>query len=218
MRLVVLVVLVNFMAGCSWLVHDRTNDYLKSEIQPNIVVPKDVALINLTPRLAIPDVKPVVLPEEFEVPRPAKVLLESEQDESINLASLNGKDLEVELVKDGNGTPILRLNVVFARAWSEIGDALNVLDISISDLNRSVGTYYIEVIDTEVVNEVGFWGSLFGSEPEVVQKPLQLKVNRARSGVYVAVHIDQDNLAEDDEAKALLSRLQKSLQEKNESK
>lgn len=218
MRLVVLVVLVNFMAGCSWLVHDRTNDYLESEIQPNIVVPKDVALINLTPRLAIPDVKAVVLPKEFEVPRPAKVLLESEQDESVNLASLSGKALEVELVKDGNGTPILRLSVVFARAWSEIGDALKVLDISISDLNRSVGTYYIEVVDTEVVNEVGFWGNLFGSEPEVVQKPLQLKVNRARSGVYVAVHIDQDNLAEDDEAKALLSRLQKSLQEKNESK
>jgi outer membrane protein assembly factor BamC len=215
MRLVVLIVLVNLMTGCSWLVHDRTNDYLKSEIQGNISVPKDVARVTLTPRLAIPDVKVVALPEEFIVPRPASMLIEAKEEDTVSLASLSSKDLEAELVKDGNGTPILRLNVAFARAWSEIGSALKVSEVSVTDLNRSVGTYYIEVIDTEVVSEVGFWAGLFGSEPEVVQKPLQLKVNRARSGVYVAVHIDQDNLAEDEDAKALLSRLQGTLLESN---
>ena len=218
MRLVVLMVMANVVTGCSWLVHDRTNDYLKSEIQPNIVVPKDVALVTLTPRLAIPDVKPVELPEEFEVPRPAKVAVADEPEQELSLASLNSKTLETELVKDGNGTPILRLNVAFARAWSEIGDALKVAEISISDLNRSVGTYYIEVADSEAVQEPGFWASLFGSEAEVIKKPLQIKVNRARSGVYVAVHVDQDNLAEDEEAKSLLSNLQKTLQESNKVK
>lgn len=213
MRLVVLMVMAYAISGCSWLVHDRTNDYLKAEIHPNIVVPKDVALIKLTPRLAIPDVDQKPLPEEFEVPRPEKIkVLVDAKDDSL-LASKTTQNVIAELVKDGNGTPILRLNVSFAQAWSELAETIKLSDIPITDLNRSVGTYYVEVVDGDEVVEPGFWGSLFGAESEPVKKALQLKVNRARSGVYVAVHIDQDNLAEDDEAKALLSKLQQTLQE-----
>jgi outer membrane protein assembly factor BamC len=217
MRLVVLAVMAYAITGCSWLVHDRSNDYLKAEIQPNIVVPKNVALINLTPRLAIPDVKATPLPEEFTVPRPGKLLIENDTSDSENLASQNTGKLETELVKDGNGTPILRLNVPFARAWSEIGEAVKRAEITIVDLNRSVGTYFIEITDTFSDSEpVGFWAGLFGSEPEAIKKSLEIKVNRARSGVYVAVHIDQDNLAEDADAKALLLTLQEKLQAPDE--
>lgn len=213
MRLVILMVMAYAISGCSWLVHDRTNDYLKAEIHPNIVVPKDVALVKLTPRLAIPDVDQKPLPEEFEVPRPEKIkVLADAKDDSV-LASKATKNVTAELLKDGNGTPILRLNVNFAQAWSELAETIKLSNISITDLNRSVGTYYVEVVDSNEFVEPGFWGSLFGVESEPVKKALQLKVNRARSGVYVAVHIDQDNLAEDDEARALLSKLQATLQE-----
>jgi outer membrane protein assembly factor BamC len=214
MRLVVLTVMAYAVTGCSWLIHDRTNDYLEIEIQPNIVVPAEVASIQLTPRLAIPDVQPKVLPEEFVVPRPKALVLEGNKESDLPLASENAADLEVELVKDGNGSPILRLNVEYARAWSEIGEALKQAEINIVDLNRSAGTYYIEVADTLAKAEpVGFWAGLFGSKPESVKKALEVKVNRARSGVYVAIHIDQENLADDADAKALLLRLQKHLQE-----
>lgn len=214
MRLVVLTVMAYAVTGCSWLIHDRTNDYLEIEIQPNIVVPAEVASIQLTPRLAIPDVQPKVLPEEFVVPRPKALVLEGNKESDLPLASENAADLEVELVKDGNGSPILRLNVEYARAWSEIGEALKQAEINIVDLNRSAGTYYIEVADTLAKAEpVGFWSGLFGSKPESVKKALEVKVNRARSGVYVAIHIDQENLADDADAKALLLRLQKHLQE-----
>jgi outer membrane protein assembly factor BamC len=202
------------ITGCSWLVHDRSDDYLTAEIQPNIVVPKDVALIKLTPRLAIPDVKVEPLPEEFTVPRPSKLVVDSNDSDTEILASQNTEKLTSELVKDGSGTPILRLNVPFARAWSEIGEAVKRSEIDIVDLNRSVGTYFIEMTDTSADAEpVGFWAGLFGSGPEAVKKSLEIKVNRARSGVYVAVHIDQDNLADDADAKALLLKLQEKLQE-----
>lgn len=212
MRLVVLMLVATATSGCSWLVHDRTNDYLKSEIQPNISVPADVAQIRLTPRLAIPDVKTATLAKEFVVPRPEKLVVDKVSD-SVSLTELNKSKLEAELVKDGNGTPILRLNVAFARAWSELGEAIKKSDIHITDLNRSVGTYYIEILDTETVVEVGFWAGLFGGKPDAVKKALQLKVNQARSGVYVAVHIDQENLAKDDDAKSLLNRLKQALQD-----
>lgn len=213
MRLVVLMVMTSVMTGCSWLVHDRTNDYLKAEIQPNISVPKDVANVRLTPRLSIPDVAGnESLPKEFKVPRPEKLIVEDVADDVL-LASDNNEAISAELVRDGNGTPILRLNVSFARAWSDVGEAIKRLDIKITDLNRSVGTYYIEIIDTAVIVEPGFWAGLFGGKSEATKKPLELKVNRARSGVYVAVHVDQDTLAEDSDAKSLLLKLQEKLED-----
>jgi outer membrane protein assembly factor BamC len=214
MRLVALTVMAYAITGCSWLIHDRSNDYLEIEIQPNIVVPTDVALVTLSPRLAIPDVKAKILPEKFVVPRPKALVLDGNEQSDQPLASENVVELEVELVKDGNGSTILRLNVAYARAWSEIGEALKQTDTTVVDLNRSIGTYYIEVVDTSAeVETVGFWSGLFGAELEIVKKPLEIKVNRARSGVYVAIHIDQENLASDADAKPLLLSLQKKLEE-----
>ena len=194
-------------SGCSWLVHDRDDDYLASEIKPAIKVPSDLARVQLKPQLPIPDVKSkAALAEEFELPRPAPLVIE-DQEETASLAEDQSQTLTANLVKDGNGTPILRLNVGFARAWASLGESLKKSEIDITDLNRSIGTYYIELIDESAQPEQGFWASLFGSEPEAVKLPFQVKLNRARSGVYVALHVDQDNLAEDAEANRVLTIL-----------
>ncbi|MEY8205682.1 MAG: outer membrane protein assembly factor BamC [Bermanella sp.] len=210
MRLIGLFVLMLSMSGCSWLFYDRDNDYLQSEIRPNIKVPKAVASVSLTPQLAIPAVKATPLPEEFSLPRPRALLVEEEQD-STQLTELQDHALEANLLKDGNGTPILRLNVSFARAWAALGGSLKSADISITDLNRSIGTYYIELVVEGVEVKPGFWASLFGAKVEVETLPLQVKVNRARSGVYIAVHKDLENLAEDQQAQDLLTRIQETL-------
>lgn len=210
MRLIGLFVLMFSMGGCSWLVNDHDNDYLQSEVQPNIKVPKSVASINLTPQLTIPSVEMKLLPKEFVLPRP-KALVVPEDEESTQLTDLQDQELEANLLKDGNGTPILRLNVPFARAWSAVGDSLKGASIDITDLNRSIGTYYIELVEEGVEVEPGFWASLFGSKAEVVKLPLQVKVNRARSGVYIAVHKDLESLAEDQQAQDLLTRIKEKL-------
>jgi outer membrane protein assembly factor BamC len=199
------------MTGCSWLFHDRTNDYLQSEIQAPIQIPKDVALLSIKPQLPIPSVaNKDELPKEFVLPRPERLtMIEDKVD--VSLSEVSNKQLETELVKDGNGTPILRLNVGFARAWSELGESIKKSSVKITDLNRSIGTYYIEVEDSDAVVEQGFWASLFGSEPEKVMLSYQVKLNQARSGVYVAIHLDQDNLADDDIAKTLLESIQKNI-------
>ena len=210
MRLIGLFVLMLSMSGCSWLFYDHDNDYLLSEIQQNIKVPKSVASVSLKPQLPIPDVKVTDLPEEFSLPRP-RALVISEEQESTQLTELQDQKLEANLLKDGNGTPILRLNVSFARAGAAVGDSRKRADITISDLNRSIGTYYIELTAESVEVEPGFWASLFGSKVEVEKLPLQVKVNRARSGVYIAVHKDLDNLAEDQQAQDLLTRIKEKL-------
>lgn len=211
MRLAVLLVSMFAMTGCSWLFHDRTNDYLQSEIQVPIQIPKDVALLSIKPQLPIPSVaNKTELPKEFVLPRPERLaMIEDKVD--VSLSEVSNKQLETELVKDGNGTPILRLNVGFARAWSELGESIKKSSVRITDLNRSIGTYYIEVEDSDAVVEQGFWASLFGSEPEKVMLAYQVKLNQARSGVYIAIHLDQDNLADDDIAKTLLESIQKNI-------
>lgn len=212
MRLGVLLALFLALNGCSWLFHDRSNDYLSSEIQPSIQVPSDVAKVTLTPQLPIPDVKGKVEAEEFVLPRPKPLVLADQgEPTSASLAELSQVKLETNLLKDGNGTPILRLNIEFARAWSELGEALKKADIHIVDLNRSIGTYYIELVKPGNPDDVGFWAGLFGGEPEPIKIPLQVKLNQARTGVYVAIHKDAENLAEDEQAQSLLENIQDKL-------
>ncbi len=212
MRLVGLLISLSLLSGCSWLFYDHDNDYLQSEEQANITVPKRVATLEFKPRFPIPKAKDEKLAEEFVLPRPNPLkAFEDEEQKGAQLTDLQDKDLESNLLKDGNGTPILRLNVGFARAWSAVGEALKVADIHMSDLNRSVGTYYIELKGDSSAVEQGFWSGLFGSEPEAEVIALQVKVNRARSGVYIAIHEDQDNLASDEQARDLLTRIKEHL-------
>jgi len=211
MKIVLALVAVSLLSGCSWLFHDRTNDYLQAKEQPVIEVPKEVALVALKPQMVIPSVKnQEALPEAFELPRPGKLEI-VEEDESASLVEVSNQPLVSELEKDGNGTPILRLNVKFPRAWAAIGESIKQTDIDVSDLNRSIGTYYIQVEDKEAVVEQGFWASLFGSEPEKVMVDYLIKVNRARSGVYVSIQKDAETLADESIANLLLGQIQENL-------
>lgn len=212
MRKILMAVLLLPMAGCSWLFHDRSNDYLQAEQQPTINVPKDVASVNLEPQMPIPEISNQKdLPEEFSVPRPTPLVLEDEDASQTSLKEVASVDIRAELVKDGNGTPILRLNIEFARAWSELGEAIKQTDMAITDLNRSIGTYYVNVKNPDKTEEPGFWAGLFGADPEVVTESYEIKLNRARSGVYIAIHESQDILADEASARSLLKRIQDKL-------
>lgn len=200
------VVVLSFgMSGCSWLFHDHAEDYLEAKEHPTLKVPAEYGEIKFKPQMSIPKIdQEFVAPEEFIVPRPDKLVIE-EREESTSLAKVKSNKLDPQLLKDGNGTPILRLGVAFPRAWSALGESLKKADITVSDLNRSIGTYYIEILQP-VEDEGGFWSWLFGApNPEV--RTLEVKLNRARSGVYVAVHTDADTLADEEEARKLLQKI-----------
>ncbi len=193
------------MSGCSWLFHDHADDYLEAKEYPTLKVPAEYGEVTFKPQMSIPKVdQAFVAPEEFVVPRPDKLVIE-EREESTSLAKVKNTKLDPQLLKDGNGTPILRLGVAFPRAWSALGEALKKADITVSDLNRSIGTYYIETM-LPVEDEGGFWSWLFGApDPEI--RTLEVKLNRARSGVYVAIHTDADTLADEEETRQLLQNI-----------
>lgn len=209
MRLISLVVISFFLSGCSWLFHDHANDYLEAESTPAIKLPPEYEKPSHSSTMMIPTVKaPFIAQEEFVVPRPEKLLIE-EEEQSTSLTKIQSTEIEPQLVKDGNGTPILRMGVGFPRAWAALGEALKLSDIEVTDLNRSIGTYYIETLE-EPEEEAGSWSWLVG-EPEPELKILEVKLNRARSGVYVAIHEDADTLASDSKANELLIQIAKNL-------
>ncbi len=199
------------LSGCS-LFDDHAEDYLQAEQVDDIVLPADMQKVAIKERLVVPvAAQPENLSEEYEAPRPEPLNVtrmkkdQSEEDKQSWASQVNAR-----LVTDGNGSPILRLDVEFPQAWSQVGMALRAKKISIEDLDRSVGTYYVILKDAPEKESSEGW---FSDD----KKPLyEVKVNRARSGVYVALHQDADNLADNEYARGFLESLKPAIENPQE--
>ncbi len=99
------------------------------------------------------------------------------------------------MTRDGNGYPVLMMQMDLNRAWIEVGSAIKKAKLAQSDLNLSLGIYYIEV---DVEGE---------DEPLVYE----VKLISAENGVQVAVQVDDDTLAPIDVSDKLLSAISKQL-------
>jgi outer membrane protein assembly factor BamC len=116
------------------------------------------------------------------------------------------------LDRDGAGTQVLRLNGYFALAWTSVAEALAESDYTLTDLNRSTGTYYITIFDPAAeLPEKSFWQWLTNSDELGVEVDYLLKMNRSRQGVYLSLQKDIETLAEDTLAVSFLTDLQKIL-------
>lgn len=99
------------------------------------------------------------------------------------------------MTRDGNGYPVLMMQMDLNRAWIEVGSAIKKAKLEQSDLNLSLGIYYIEV-DVE------------GEDDPLV---FEIKLISAENGVQVAVQVDDDTLAPIDVSDKLLSAISKKL-------
>lgn len=119
-------------------------------------------------------------------------------------ASVLSQDLRVlpkyTMTRDGNGYPILVINLDFNRAWLSIGQALERSRIGVTDLDRTLGIYYLA--ETAVV-EV---------DDEEDERELQLRLISSESGIQVSVQVDDDTLAPEQQSAHILNRIRESLQ------
>lgn len=200
------------LPGCS-LFSDNAQDYLQAESKPDIVLPADIQQLELEEKWVVPQAaQPENLPETFEPPRPVALNVAAMQvDKEEEHPDTWSKKVNTRLVKDGNGSPILRLDVGFPQAWARVGEALKQRKVVIEDLDRSVGTYYV-LLNDELTSsdEQDSWFA----EPS--NFAYEVKVNRARSGVYVALHENADNLADNDFARDFLEALQSAITDDEE--
>ncbi len=143
-----------------------------------------------------------------------------EQGGSVSLLAARDYDApsRVSLSADGNGNPVLNLGADFDRAWSGVGRALELADIRVDDLNRSLGVYYINLAEGAQKRDEkpGFFGRLFGSEPskeeiEARAERYQVRLTTVGDSVQVTVDKDLNTVAPSDTARRILSLLQDNL-------
>jgi len=215
LKLTAAVFTVSLLSGCSLFgdtFDDRAENYLTTEELPVIQLADDSPELAFRDANVIPElpVEPQQ-PESFETPRPL-VFVAQVNDETVvtSLAQYRSEALNPRLDKDGAGTEILRLDLGFAASWAAVTEAIAASDLKLTDLNRSTGTYYLELNKTEVVDERSWWDKLWGEEL-VITATYLLKMNRSRQGVYLSLLTDADNLAEAEQTSRVLAEIENQL-------
>lgn len=221
-RAVFLLLVVN-LSGCSAIFgdtfHDRAQGYLTSKPQDRMQPVAGQAELPIQdayviPEMTQPAVSAIQLDEDgdFVVPKPQTLVVVAEEDDSTSLAELQEAILNPRLERDGAGTQVLRLNGHFALAWTSVAEALAASDYTLTDLNRSTGTYYITIFDPAAEQpEKSFWQWLTNSNELGAEVDYILKMNRSRLGVYLSLQKDLETLADDALAVSFLTDLQKIL-------
>lgn len=143
----------------------------------------------------------------------------AEQGGSVSLLAARDFDApsRVTLSEDGSGNPILNLGADFDRSWSSVGRALEVADVRVDDINRSLGVYYINLAEgAEKDKEPGFFSRLWGSAPskeeiEARADRYQVRLTRVGDSVQVTVEKDINTVAPADVARRVLGLIQENL-------
>lgn len=95
---------------------------------------------------------------------------------------------------DPSGQPVLLLNLDFDRAWASVSQALDNAEVSVTDLNRSEGVFYVELPQEILTGEPvkrGFFGLRRGGN----LLPLQILVVPADAGGYQVSAVDAEAVA-----------------------
>ncbi len=144
----------------------------------------------------------------------------AEQGGSVSLLAARDFDApnRVSLSEDGNGNPVLSLGADFDRAWSGVGRSLEMADVRIDDINRSLGVYYINLAERaqKPDDKPGFFGKVFGSEPskeeiEARAERYQVRLSTVGDSVQVTVEKDLNTIAPADVARKVLDLIQENL-------
>lgn len=211
-----LVILLN---GCTAIFgdtfHDRAQDYLIAEKQPAmtpIAGQPDLPIqdMYMIPAITQTAASAVKLDEDgdFVVPQPVMLTVAEDQQEITSLSQMQDTGLNPRLERDGAGTQVLRLEGQFGVAWIAVSEAITESPYTLTDLNRSTGTYYITIFDPEAEQpEKSFWQWLTNSSEKGVEVAYLVKMNRSRLGVYLSLQEDLETLADDDLSQRFLTDL-----------
>lgn len=119
-------------------------------------------------------------------------------------ASVLSQDMRVvpkyTMTRDGNDYPILVVNLDFNHAWLSVGQALAKAEVGVTDLDRTLGIYYLAEKATVMEDD------------DEVEKELQLRLISSESGIQVAVQVDDDTLAPQQQSARILNRIREALE------
>lgn len=205
MRLLLLAGVVLALSGCSLIagergpLRDRSADYLRATPSPPLVYPEGLTALPARELYPVPALERRRLPADGKVEVPLPPQLVTLQPAGPGAGSGAGQpvpDNRVILTEDGNGFPVLMLDLDFDWAWQAVGDALRRNDeVKVKDLDRGRAVYYVEV----------------DGKPADSGEPWELKLNYTANGIQVALQVDENAMAPEDLAAPLMKRLKEDL-------
>ncbi|MEQ3694560.1 MAG: outer membrane protein assembly factor BamC [Thalassolituus sp.] len=203
------------LSGCSWMFGDtfdnRALDYLEAQESPATQVPADITL-NTYDRYPVPDVNGSQdLADEFIIPVPDPIVIDETDTGSTSLSEYQSYDLNPRIEKDGAGTEVLRLDTEFAVSWAKVADAVAGTDLKMTDLNRSLGIYFLELPNPDAANDDRSWWAKLWSDPVEPTLTYELKMVNAGEGVYVSLLQDAETLADTVTTRSVLTQVRDQL-------
>lgn len=201
------------MSGCSLFgdrYRDRSLDYLRTTEQAPTLTQEGTPVPSVD-RYPIPMLPEAALAlstekqDKFITPRPQPLVIE-EVETSTSFNEYSKEELNPRIEQDGAGTLILRMDGSFAQAWVSTTDAIAKSSLTLTDLNRSTGTWYLEMKKTIEAKDRGWWSRLWGKDKHILETNM-LKITRARQGAYLSLLTDADNLADEALTKTVLNEL-----------
>jgi len=199
-------VAATLLAGCgsNGIFRDRGFDYLRADVGKPLVYPDGVRPIPAQELYPVPGVEQRLRlvgdqKPSLDVPPPPQMTSQVQVPVSApDGAAVERKvtDAQVEQTHDGNGYPVLMLDLDFDWAWQVVGDALRGLSgVQLEDVDRERAAYYV-VVDGKR-NSAG--------------EPYQLKLNYTSNGIQVALQVDDNAMAPRDLSAVLIARLRDGL-------
>jgi len=104
------------------------------------------------------------------------------------LANDIGGDSRIHLLQDDSGQSYLKLNLLFQRAWNEVGKSLALAGVIVSDLDVSEKTYFVSYLNEDDIDN---WYSTSDSIQEKGKEHnFSIKLEEGENGdVFVRVEI-----------------------------
>lgn len=205
LRLGLLVAAVLLLAACGSKgpFRDRGFDYLLAKPVSPLVYPEGLRPIPAQELYPIEEVEQRRAwvagkkKQKLDIPRPPQLIKPDEMPDEAAVPDADKKILSAARVvhgSDGNGYPVLMLDMAFSWAWQAVGDALKTIDgIKVEDLDRERAIYYVAI----------------KGKRSSAGEPYQLKLNYTSNGIQVALQINENTLADT----GLAAPLMKSLRE-----
>ncbi|MFW6167957.1 MAG: outer membrane protein assembly factor BamC, partial [Ralstonia sp.] len=99
------------------------------------------------------------------------------------------------LISQANGQPVLNVPEPFDRAWRTVGLALDRVNFTVDDRDRSQGVYFVRYADTRAeANAPGFFSRLFsGTKIEDLKRAKRYRVVVKDSGTSSTVLVQNDD-------------------------
>lgn len=189
------------LAGCgqNGIFRDRGFDYLKAAPGKPLVYPEGLTPLPSRELYPVPAVETRRKFEEdgnrkakLEIPPPPQLAVIVDAAATVPEAGRVVPEAGVTLTRDGNGYPVLMLDLDFNWAWQEVGDALKAIpSVKVEDIDRGIGVYFLAIDGKR--NSAG--------------EPWQLKLNYTANGIQVALQVDENGMAPAELSSPLMQQL-----------